>query len=110
MSVAKALKQEARDKKRSRGSVNNKRRLDAFRKGRSETSADWGGCSPEKLQSVVVAVTSLGGAVTIGLARDKGAHSMTLLLEDERETLWFNGNADLDAELDDVLGALEAMA
>lgn len=92
-----------------RGSVNNKRRLDAFTKGRGDVEADWGGCDCKWLQAVVVAITSLGGAVTIGLSRDKGAHSMTLLLDGDRETLWFNGSADLDNELKTVIGSLEAL-
>lgn len=34
---------------------------------------------------------------------------MTLLLDGGRETLWFNGNADLDDELLTVLGVLDGM-
>ncbi len=51
----------------------------------------------------------MGGAVTFGLSRDQGAHSLTLLLDGGRETLWFNGNADLEEALDEVLGVLDAM-
>jgi len=94
---------------KGRGSVNNARRLEAFRGRHAGGSADWGGCDPARLQSVVVSITGLGGAVTIGLSRDKGAHSLTLLLDGGRETFWFNGGADLDAELDDVLGVLGGM-
>lgn len=92
-----------------RGSVNNAKRLDAFKGRGGKGHADWGSCNPERLQAVVVAITGMGGAITIGLSRDEGAHSLTLLLDGGRETLWFNGNADLDAELLDVLGVLEAM-
>ncbi len=101
---------EKADKMTKRGSVNNKKRLAAFGSGREEGSADWGTCDPTKLQAVIVLITSLGGATTLGLSRDGGAHSITLLLDGERETLWFNGNADLDEELDNVLGKLEALA
>lgn len=96
-------------KRKGRGSVNNKKRLDAFAKQRGEGQADWGSCSPEKLQAVIVAITELGGAVTIGLTRDLGAHSMTLLLDGGRETLWFNMDADLDDEMLKVLGILDSM-
>jgi hypothetical protein len=51
----------------------------------------------------------MGGAVTLGLSRDGGAYSLTLLLESERTTLWFNGGADLDAELEKVRATLDAM-
>lgn len=97
-------------KRKGRGSVKNQSRLDAFAKQKGSTQADWGGCSPATMQAVVVAITELGGAVTIGLSRDVGAHSLTLLLDGGRETLWFNGDADLDAELDKVLGTLLAMS
>lgn len=95
--------------KSKRGSVNNKRRLDAFGAGKAGAAGDWGGCDPRKLQGVIEGITSLGGAVTFGLSRDGGAHSLTLMLDGERETLWFNGKADLDTELDSVLGKLSAM-
>lgn len=92
-----------------RGSVNNKSRLSAFSKGKDKTGADWGGCNPNKLQGVIDGITGLGGAVTFGLSRDKGAHMLTLLLDGERKTLWFNGDAVLDDELDEIMGFLEAM-
>ena len=71
--------------------------------------ADWGGCDPARLQAVVVAITALGGAVTLGLSRDLGAHSLTLLLDGNRTTLWFNGNADLDMELEGVKATLDTL-
>lgn len=97
-------------KKRTRGTVNNASRLDAFSRGSGGGSADWGGCDPKWIQAVVVGVTSLGGAVTFGLSRDMGAHSVTLLLDDTRKTLWFNGDADLDEELEAVAATLDTMA
>lgn len=93
-----------------RGSVKNSSRLDAFAQRSGRGSAEWSTCDPELLQAVVVAITNLGGATTLGLSRDQGAHSLTLLLDGKRETLWFNGNADLDENLREVLGKLEAMA
>jgi hypothetical protein len=96
-------------RKRSRGTTKNSSRLDAFANRNGAGAADWGGCNPERLQGVVVAITALGGAVTFGLSRDQGAHSLTLMLDGQRETMWFNGGADLDAALDDVLGMLDAM-
>lgn len=96
-------------KKGKRGSTNNQRRLDAFRKGVGAASADWGSCDPRKIQGVIEQITALGGAVTFGLSRDQGAHSVTLMLDGERETMWLNGDAVLDDELDNVMGALAAM-
>ncbi len=109
MGLAKNQKQEARSSNGGRGSTNNKDRLAAFAGGRGEGGADWGGCNPDKLQSVVSAITALGGAVTFGLSRDQGAHSLTLMLDNSRKSLWYNGDADLDAELDAVLGTLSQL-
>jgi len=95
-------------KKSSRGSTNNKRRLAGFRGREKKGTADWGSCDSLKLQEVVVQITQMGGAVTLSLSRDQGAHGMTLLLDDERKTLWFNGDADLDDELNGVLAVLQA--
>jgi len=97
-------------KKSGRGSTNNKRRLDAFGKKDGRGNADWGGCDPAKIQGVIQGVTILGGAVTFGLSRDEGAHMLTLLLDKSKQTLWFNADADLDEELDDVVGTLASMA
>lgn len=83
-----------------RGSTNNANRLAAFASGSAAGGADWGSASPERIQGVVVEITALGGAVTFGLSRDKGAHSMTLMLDGHRETMWYNGDAVLDDELD----------
>lgn len=96
-------------KGKKRGSVRNGDRLKAFAAGRAAGSADWGGCDPKHLQAVIVGITELGGAVTFGLSRDGGAHSVTLLLDKDRTTLWFNGSADLDEELDGVKATLDTL-
>lgn len=93
---------------KKRGSTNNKSRLEGFGKSDAANGADWGSCSAEKLMAVVVAITALGGAITIGTSRDGGAHMMTLLLDDDRRTLWFNADAILDDEMDMVVGTLDA--
>ncbi len=97
-------------KTESRGSTRNTDRLAAFARGGGKGGADWGACDPARLQAVVVKITSLGGAVTFGLSRDLGAHSCTLLLDGNRSTLWFNGNSDLDEELEGVAETLDAIA
>lgn len=96
-----------RDKKR--GSVNNSGRLADLLGARSagKRKADWGGCDPRWLQAVVVAVTNVGGAVTFSTSRDGGAHGLTILLDGERASLWFNGDADLDVELEAVYHTFE---
>lgn len=95
---------------KARGTTKNSDRLDAFSKGNSKGSAEWGTCDPQRLLAVVVGITSLGGAITFGLSKDEGAHSLTLMLGGNRKTLWFNGDADLDVELEGVADTLEGMA
>ena len=94
-------------KKKTRGSTRNADRLSAFA-GRDGTgTADWGTCDPARLQTVVVGITALGGAITLGMSRDMAAHSLTLLLDGKRQTLWFNGDSDLDDDLDGVAATLQ---
>lgn len=109
MGLAKNQAHESKGKRGRRGSVNNKERLDAFGSSRGGGAADWGGCDCGLLQAAIVGITALGGAVTIGMSRDGGAHSMTLMLDGERKSLWFNGDADLDEELRGVIAKLEVM-
>ncbi len=96
-------------RKNKRGSVRNDHRLAAIAQRRQGKLADWGGCDCGLLQAVVVKITALGGAVTFGTSRDGGAYSVTLLLDGDRETLWFNGDADLDDEMHAVVETLDAM-
>lgn len=96
-------------KKGKRGSVRNDRRLEAFAGREKSAAADWSGCDPERLQAVVHNITELGGAVTFGTSRDGGAYSVTLMLDGERETLWFNGDADVDEKLQTVIETLTQM-
>lgn len=104
-----ARKDARRGRRRSRGSANNSRRLASFASARGSGEADWGGCSPGRIQAVVVGITRLGGAATFGTSRDGGAYSLTLFLDGDREQLWFNGDADLDEELLHVIATLDAM-
>lgn len=98
-----------RPKKKARGSTRNDNRLSAFAGRDGEGKADWATCDPARLQTVVVQITAMGGAITLGLSRNLGAHSLTLLLDGNRSTLWFNGDADLDVELDSVAAILQVM-
>lgn len=96
--------------KTTRGSTRNADRLRAFAGGDGSGKANWGACDPTRIQAVLVGITAMGGAATFGLSRDLGAHSLTLLLDGNRKTLWFNGDADLDEELDGVAATLAVMA
>lgn len=92
-----------------RGSVRNAERLAIFKDGGATAGADWGACDPRWLQAVIVMATSLGGAIMFGTSRDGGAYSLVLYLDGEKASLWFNGGADLDAELEAVHARLETL-
>lgn len=94
--------------KSTRGSANNERRLSSILNHGSETGpgkADWSSADPRWIAAVVVAISRVGGLASFGLSRDQGAHSLTILLDGERQTLWFNASADLDVELQKVFEA-----
>lgn len=94
----------------SRGSTNNTSRLGAFAKSRrTGGGADWGTADPRWVAGCVVAATLKGVAITFMLSRDGGAHGLTLYSNGERETLWFNGDASLDDELEKVFAVLETL-
>ena len=95
---------------KKRGTVRNDDRLAAFSREVGGGGASWGELDPGRLQAVIVAITTMGGAVTFGLSRDMGAHSLTLLLDGNRKSFWYNGDADLDDELHLIVTTLDQMA
>lgn len=96
-------------KGKTRGSVRNSDRLEAFAKGSGQGSAEWATADCNLLAATVQAITALGGAITFGLSRDQGAHSLTLMLDNSRRTLWYNQDAVLDDELQIVIDTLKQM-
>jgi len=93
-----------------RGSVRNQDRLEAFARPQPEGGGDWGSCNPELMQSVVVGITEMSGAVIFGLSKNQGAHTLTLLLDERKQTMYFNGDADLDTELQGVIDILKQIS
>ncbi len=104
-----SLADSEKSRKKKRGSVKNDDRLAAFKKLHQETTAEWASASAERVLTVVDKITAMGGAVTFGMSRDNGAYSLTLMLGKNRKTLWFNGSADLDTELDGVCEILDQL-
>lgn len=92
-----------------RGSTSNAKRLQAFASGGKSGTAGWGDCDPARMQTIVVGITAMGGAVLFGLSRDMGAHSITLMLDGDKQPLWFNGDSDLNDEMDGVIATLNQM-
>lgn len=94
---------------KGRGSVDNAGRLKTLlnKDGKASGKADWSAADPRWVAGVVHVVTRTGGAVSFGYSRDGGAYSLSIMLDGERETLWFNGGADIDAELEGVYAMFE---
>lgn len=87
-----------------RGSVNNEGRLKKLlnKTGNGGGKADWTGADPRWVAAVVTAVTGQGGAVSFGYSRDGGAYSVGVFLDGDRETLWINGSAEINDELEAI--------
>jgi len=97
-------------KGKARGSVDNASRLAGLGSNKGAGgAADWGEALPENISAVILGVTRLGGAASFGLSRDKGAYNLTLFLDGDRTTLWFNGDAVLDEELLKVVVYLDGI-
>lgn len=108
MSLHSNEKLEKRDEGRQKAEAARETRLGGFKAASKTHGADWSTCSGDLLRDVVVLITDMGGAAIVGMSRDKGAHSLTLLLDNERKSLWFAGDADLDQQLREVIGVLQA--
>jgi len=97
-------------KRNKRGSVNNERRLAALGgKSESKGEADWGTIAPAWVHAVVVAATLKGAAISFSLARNGGAYGVCVLLDGDRQQLWFNQDADVEAELERVFHFFESL-
>lgn len=97
-------------RKGGRGTVKNDARLSGLQSSNPVTgNADWGRARPEWVSAVVSAATLQGCIVSFQLSRDGGAHGLSLYLGGENVRLWFNGDADLDIELEKVFEYLQLL-
>lgn len=100
---------EPKKRKNGRGSVNNQNRLAAFANATGKGAADWGNADPRWVLAVITAISLKGGAVTFSLSRDGGAYGLRLMLDNDHQQLWFNGDAQLDLELERVVATLDTI-
>jgi len=103
-------REDPKPKGKKRGSVANASRLAGLtpNAGKGGT-ADWGTAKPDWLAGVISAATLAGCNITFSLSRDGGAHGLQLYSDGERVQIWFNGDADLDLELEKVYAYLETL-
>lgn len=91
-----------------RGKTKNLDRLKALTKGPAGGAATWRMADPKLVHAVIVAIADMGGAVLFGHSMDGGSYSMSLYLNKDKTTIWFNGDAELDEELQVVIDELNA--
>jgi len=90
------------DARAKRAEADKRSALDELFRGASENVADWSSAGPGAVLEVIIAMSSVGGAVTFGLSRDGGAYMLTFLLDGSRKTEWLPCDGALDAWLENA--------
>lgn len=97
-------------KKGKRGVTNTSRSLEGFgTHQKAKSQMDWGDAMPEMLSASILAVTRAGGLVSFGRSRDLSALSVTVFLDGERKVVWYNGDNDLDGELEKLVHYFDSL-
>lgn len=94
----------------ARGSVNNASRLAGIQVKEADASgkATWESADPRWIAAVVIHCTLHGMEISFLISKSGAAHGIKLYEFEtgERRTLWFNQDAELDNELEQVYYAL----
>lgn len=102
MSWDEEMRSKAKGKKR--GATNVARSLDGLGSAKGQTGgADYAEADFALVAGILIETTRRGGAVSLGLSRDKGAYNVTIFLDGDRRTVWINGDSDLNVELEKIL-------
>lgn len=97
-------------KKKRRGSVDNAGRLSGLGGAHGKKGdAEWASARAEAVLAVIDCATRLGMVISFSLSRDQGAYGLQLYESGEKVQLWFNQDADLEAELEKVYTYLESL-
>jgi len=87
-------------KGKKRGDTNVASRLAGLGVSQGETGmADWGDAHPDNVIAALLGVTRLGGAISFGLSRDKGAFNITIFLDGDKRTVWVSSAESVDEAL-----------
>lgn len=101
----------AKAKGKKRGATNVARSLDGLgQKQGSSGGADYAEADFALIAGIIIETTRRGGAASFGLSRDKGAYNVTIFLDGDRRTIWINGDADLNGELEKILHFMASLA
>jgi len=72
--------------------------------------ADWTEVRPEHISELVRVISVCGGAVMFGRSRSGDSLSLTLFFGEDKRTMWFGEEIDLDKELVKIITAFEAIS
>lgn len=97
-------------KSKKRGATNVARSLEGLGQAKGTSGgADYAEADFTYVAGIIIEVTRRGGAASFGLSRDKGAYNVTIFLDGDRRTVWINGDADLNHELEKILHFIAAL-
>lgn len=98
-------------KKTKRGATNVTRSLEGLGSSRGVAGgADYAEADFALIAGIIIETSRRGGAVSFGLSRDKGAYNVTIMLDGDRKTIWINGDAELNVELEKILHFMASLA
>lgn len=93
-----------------RGSVDNAKRLAALNQPEKTTAgADWSTADPRWLAACVARICASGGGILLGYSRDQGAYRVIVYMGDDMAKLWWNGDCDLNHELESLFTWAEGL-
>lgn len=100
----------SKGKQKKRGATNVARSLEGLGQSKGMSGgADYAEADFACVAGIIIETTRRGGAVSFGLSRDKGAYNVTVFMDGDRRTVWINGDADLNAELEKILHFIAAL-
>lgn len=76
---------------------------------KNSTEVDWGDAMPELVSALVCSVTRAGGLVSFGRARNLGALSVTVMVDNDRKTIWVNPNENIDEVIEKCVHYFDAL-
>lgn len=94
-----------------RGSVDNASRLAALGKTEKSTAgADWGTADARWLAACIAGISAVDGAIMFGYSRDGGAYRVIVYLDGDSAKLWWNGDCDVNIELEALWTYIDGLA
>lgn len=104
------MKELLNGKRKGGNKANVARSLDGLGAGTGKANvADYGDIDPDGIVKIVLEITRRGGAVSFGMSRDRGAFNVTLMLDDQRKTVWIGVTEDAEAKIEEIVTYLSAL-